>query len=131
MKVVLLKLQTRYCTSLTQQLPKPRHQKRSAYRNNPYLLGLLDLDLTGSPGDNIQVDDRVQDQQEVHGGNGQEVNQDGKDTLELLRMQDGRYDEGTHHAREEDGRRTSSTVLSQLQGRTHKHCHHDQGVRRR
>lgn len=97
----------------------------------PYLLSLLNLHLPCSPGDNVQVNDGVEDQQQVHGGDGQEVDEDGKDTLELLRMEDGCYEERTHHGDQKDGGRRSYTVLSELESGTNKHCHHDQSVCRR
>ena len=88
---------------------------------------LLD-DLARAPGDDVQVDDRVQDEQQVHGRDHEQVEHAGHDAPELLRMDAGRYEEGAGQGDQEDGRRRADTVLAQLQRRTDDDGHHDQRV---
>ena len=43
-------------------------------------------------------------------------------------MKTGRDEERSHHCNQEDGGGRPHAVLSQLQGRSHQHGHHDQRV---
>lgn len=51
-----------------------------------FLLRLLRDDLACAPRDDVQVDDRVQNQKQVHRRDGQQVNDAGGDAPKLLRM---------------------------------------------
>lgn len=92
------------------------------------LLGLLRGDLTGSPRDVVQVDEGVDDEEQVHRRDGQQVEQAGDNTLELLRMHAGGDEEAARESDQENGRRRTDAVLAQLQRRTHNHSHHHEGV---
>ena len=100
-------------------------------KRRAYLLGFLGEHLSGSPGDVVEVGQRVQDEQQVHGRDGEQVDEAGEDALELLRVQHGRYHHGQDSGDEEDEGGRAGTVLVQLQCRTHDHGHHDQSVGRR
>lgn len=68
-----------------------------------HFLRLLDGDLTGSPGDDIEVDKRVQDEKQVHGRDRQQVYEARYNAEEFLRMQTRSYEEGTGQGDQEDG----------------------------
>ena len=79
-----------------------------------YLFRFLGEHLSGSPGDVVEVDERVQDEQQVHGRDGEQVDEAGDDALELLRMQYGRYHHEQDGGHEEDEGGRSGAVLVQL-----------------
>ena len=58
-----------------------------------YLLGFLGLNFTGTPRDDVEVDDGVEDEQQVHGRDHQQVQDTGHDAPKLLRMETGCYEE--------------------------------------
>ena len=97
-------------------------------RQRAYLFGLLGEDLAGSPGDVVEVDERGQDEKQVHGRDGEQVDEAGDDALELLGVQDGRYHHEQDGGHEEDEGGRPGAVLVQLESLTDDHGHHDQGV---
>ena len=92
-------------------------------------LRLLDGDLASSPRDDVQVRDGVDGEQQVHGGNAEQVHQARHDAPELLRMEQGRYEERSREGDQEDRRGRAETVLTELKGRSDDDGHHDERVR--
>lgn len=70
----------------------PLHNTTAAHATN--LFSLLGGDLTSTPGDDVQVDEGIDDEEEVHRGNTQQVQQTWNNTLKLLRMHTRRDEEG-------------------------------------
>lgn len=81
-----------------------------------------------SPGNNVEVDDWVQNKEEVHRRDGQQVDDSRDNAPEFLRVQTGCYEEGTGQGDEENCRRWADAVLTQLQRRSHDYSHHDECV---
>ena len=67
-----------------------------------FFLCLLDSDLPGAPGDNIEVGDAVDNEEQVHAGDAEEVHESRHDAPELLGVKAGRYEEGSSHGDQED-----------------------------
>ena len=93
-----------------------------------HLLGFLGGHLPGAPRDIVEVDEGVNDKQEVHRGDAQQIQQPRDDAIELLGMHARRDEEGSGQGDEENGRRGPDAVLPQLEGRTHDHSHHHQSI---
>lgn len=76
-------------------------RRRPNARTN--LLGLFRGDLTGSPRDVVQVDEGVDDEEQVHRRDGQQVEQAGDNAFELLRMHAGGDEEAARKSDQENG----------------------------
>lgn len=59
------------------------------------LLRFLHLDLARSPGNDVEINDRVENEKQIHRRDREEVNDAGDDTPEFLWMETGCYKEGT------------------------------------
>lgn len=71
-------------------------------------------DLARAPGHVVEVAQRVDDEQQVHGRHGQVVDEAVGQTPELLRVDDGRYDETEGHHHQEDARRRQQAFGAQF-----------------
>ncbi len=76
----------------------------------------------------MEIHEGVDDEDEVHGGDGDVVDEAVGKAAELEGMQYGRYHEGGCNPEEEEGRGGQETVFLDLHHQSHHHCHHDEGV---
>lgn len=63
------------------------------YKTSWYLFRFFGLDFTCSPWDDVQVDDGIENQQQVHRGNHHQIEKTRYDAPKLLRMETGCYKE--------------------------------------
>ncbi len=78
----------------------------------------------------MEVEDGVDDEEEVHGGDGDVVDDDVGQAPELLRVADGRDEERPEHQDHGEGGGCQQAVLHRLQDHPHQHAHHEERVGR-
>lgn len=71
-----------------------RSKRARNIQDETNLLCLFHLDLASAPGDDVQINNRVKDQQKVHGGYREEIDDARYDAPKLLGMEAGCYEEG-------------------------------------